>query len=50
MDYVEGLPTTQKGRDYLFVVVDRFNKMCILMPCKKTISRQEEANKFFEQA
>jgi hypothetical protein len=32
-----------------FVVVDRFNKMCILMPCKKTIKGQEATNMFFEQ-
>jgi hypothetical protein len=37
-----------KGHDYLFVVVDRFNKMCILMPCKNTINGQEATNKFFE--
>jgi hypothetical protein len=49
MDFVGGLPTTRKGHDYLFMVVDRFNKMCILMPCKNSIIKQEETNKFFEQ-
>jgi hypothetical protein len=49
MDFVGCLPTTKKGHDYLYVVVDRFNKMCILMPCKKTIIGQEATNKFFEQ-
>jgi hypothetical protein len=39
MDFVGGFPTTRKGHDYLFVVVDRFNKMCILMPCKKDHQR-----------
>jgi hypothetical protein len=47
MDFVDGLPTTRKGRDYLFVVVDWFSKMCILMLCKKTIKVQEAANMFF---
>ena len=37
MDFMGGLPTTRKEHDYLFEVVDRFNKMCIPMPCKKTI-------------
>jgi hypothetical protein len=49
MDFVGGFPTTRKGCDYLFVVVDRFNKMCILMPCKNTIKGQEVAKMFFEQ-
>jgi hypothetical protein len=48
MDFVAGLPTTRKGHDYLFVVVDRFRKMCILMPCINTISGKEATNKFFE--
>jgi hypothetical protein len=43
-----GLPTTRKGHDYLFVVVERFGKMCILMPCKNTINGKEATNKFFE--
>ena len=37
MDFVGGLPMSMKGHDYLYVVVDMFRKMCILMPCKKTI-------------
>jgi hypothetical protein len=48
MDFVGGLPTTEKGHDYIFVVVDKFNKMCILMPYKKTISGKEARNMFFE--
>jgi hypothetical protein len=48
MDFVGGLPTTQKGHDYLVVVIDRFNKMCIFMPCKKIIKEHEATNLFFE--
>ena len=33
--------------DYLYVVVDRFRKMCILMPCKKTITAEQTAELFF---
>jgi hypothetical protein len=49
MDFLGGLPTTRKGHDYLFVVVDNFNKMCIFMPCKKTIKGQEATSMFFGQ-
>jgi hypothetical protein len=45
MDFVGGLPTKH---DYLFVVVDRFNKMFILMPFKKTIKGWEATKFFFE--
>ena len=44
MEFVGGLQTNRKGHDYLFVLVDRFNKMCILMPYKNTINRKEVAN------
>jgi hypothetical protein len=38
MDFVGGLPMSRKGHDYLYVVVDRFNKMCVLIPCKKQVT------------
>jgi hypothetical protein len=37
MDFVGDLPMSRKGHDYLYVVVDRFRKMCVLMPCKKQV-------------
>jgi hypothetical protein len=49
MDFVEGLPTTRKSYEYLFMVVDWFYKMCILMPYKNTIKGQEETNIFIER-
>ena len=48
MDFVGGLPMIKGGHDYLYVVVDRFSKMCILMPCKKHITAEKIANLFFQ--
>ena len=47
MDFVGGLPMTKKDHDYLFVIMDRFSKMCVLIPCKKTITGQDTTNLFF---
>jgi hypothetical protein len=38
MDFVGGLSMSRTGRDYLYVVVERFNKICILMPFKKQVT------------
>jgi hypothetical protein len=48
MDFVGHLPTMWKVHDYLFVVVDTFQKMCILMPYKKTIKGWEATKLFIE--
>jgi hypothetical protein len=48
MDFVGGLPMSKRGHDYLYVVVDRFSKMCILMPCENKITTEHTDNLFFQ--
>jgi hypothetical protein len=38
MDYMSNLPSTKRGNDFVFVVVDHFSKMVILAACKKNIT------------
>jgi hypothetical protein len=49
MDYMSGLPSTKRGNDCVFVVVDRFSKMAILVACKKSITVEATAKLFFER-
>jgi hypothetical protein len=38
MDYMSSLPSTKKGNDYVFMVVDQFSKMVIMVAYKKSIT------------
>jgi hypothetical protein len=49
MDYILGIPSTKRGNDYVFVVVDHFSKMAILAACKKNIKTKATPKIFYER-
>ena len=49
MEYMLGIPSTKRGNDRAFVVVDLFYKMVILVACKKRIIMEAISKIFFER-
>jgi hypothetical protein len=48
IEYILGLLSTKRGNECVFVVVDRFSKMAILVACKKNITVESTSKIFFE--
>lgn len=49
MDFIIGLPRTQKGHDSIFVVGDRLDKMTHFLPIKIESSTSDIAHRFVKE-
>jgi hypothetical protein len=43
MDFIFNLPTSYRGYDGIFTIVDRYSRLVRFIPCKSTIDAYETA-------
>jgi hypothetical protein len=49
MDFIEGLPRTQRGFDSIWVIVDRLTKVAHFIPVRTTYSSTKLAELYLER-
>ena len=49
MDFIMSLPTSTRGNDAIFSIIDRFSRVCCFVPITTTCSALDVANIFFEK-
>jgi hypothetical protein len=49
MDFITGLPTTQKGHDSIWVIVDRLTKTARFLPVKIDYRPSQYAKKYIAE-
>jgi len=49
LDFITGLPSTQRHKDAIMVVVDRFSRMAHFVPCHTTHDATQIANLYFKE-
>jgi hypothetical protein len=43
MDFIVQLPTSVRGYDAIFSIVDRFSRLCRFIPCSTSLSAYDAA-------
>ena len=49
MDFVMGLPRTQRGHDSVWVIIDRLTKSAHFLPFKNTYSMEKMASLYVDE-